>query len=429
MARELQILTWQQARADVLNTNPELATLIDQLSPDNSYQLIKASYLFGDLVIDNGVLQIPSTTGALSRYDDLSCDSEIKQQISYSIIPLILTLNAANEVFIDTGSRIIPLNLFYSGSLLGLFEIMDYNFNNMTRPKWSVSAGARSIFMLPKISESIGFKKLRMNFNIPPSLNLKKMENHWSVFSALASNENFEQPWRNEILIFTKKWLEPNFNDVNWVKFQQYLFGHAWHQAKFAIGKIELSLIWEEFINSIASRNLKPTPYIADQVKHLMAIASGRWPGFRPVDNSQQVAPTNALEKIFIDIYGLKSYLPTCMCAAVLNQGCTKPVYYSLNYPTLLEGSPLNRQGSTLMLDLRDIKLLIETYQNRAEHKTRNKSQFEFYHVEKDMYNEIQSSELIGDTDADFLSLQTKYPEREFCATSPFWRGCIKLAP
>lgn len=271
-----------------------------------------------------------------------------------------MTLHNNNEVFIDTGNRIIPLNLFSAGSLLGLFESVDYMFSQEPEVKWSVSSGARTIFMLPKINESGGFNRLRMHYRLPSNMKLQHLSDHWHLFKAMTAHSNFEQSWHNEILFFTKEWLVKRDDDPHWVRLHRYLFQNAWQQARFAIRKIDLSLRWETFIDAISSRRLKPSPYLADQVKHIMLIVAGKWPGFRPANNSQQIAPTLGLQKAMTEIYSLKYYLPTIMHAHLFGPPIDLPVYYSLHFPTLLEGSPHNKNSSTLMLDLRDIKLLLE---------------------------------------------------------------------
>jgi len=144
----LQEMEWQDVRQEVKAVNSELAAIIDKLSPTKRYKLIKASYNFGDLILKDGIAHLPSTTGIPSSITDLNSDAKLKSNLSYSSIPLFLTLKNANEVFIDTGSRIVPLNIAYPGNMLGLFESMDFLFKQPTLPKWSVTAGSRCIFML-----------------------------------------------------------------------------------------------------------------------------------------------------------------------------------------------------------------------------------------------------------------------------------------
>jgi hypothetical protein len=428
-------MNWQEARDQVHNVDKQLAELIDKIDPDKSFKLIKAIYSYGDLVIKDGILNLPKDKRRASPIYGQTIERKIKEKLSYSTIPLFLTLHNCNEVFIDTGHRVIPLNLFHAGSLLGLFESIDYMyFGQASQAIWSVSAGARTTFTLSKINESGGFKRLKMHYRLPSNMKLQHFSDHWHLFKAIATHPHFEQPWRNEVLFFTKEWLIKRDNDPNWVAFHRYLFQNAWQQARFAIGKVDLSLNWEAFIDAISSRRLKPTPYLADQVKHIMLIVAGRWPGFRPADNSQQAAPTQGLQKSITDIYSLKHYVPTIMHAYLFKALANFPVYYSLYFPTLLEGSPNNKSSSTIMLDLRGIQqlleILIDTYSTNKRFGDGNfkNIEFEYFHVEPDKYEEIQPSKNIIENDPVLSQECSQYPGRIFCATSPFWRGCIRIS-
>jgi hypothetical protein len=429
--KTLQEVTWEDVRLDVKKVNSKLAELIDKINPDKRYKLIKATYAFGDSVIKNGIPCIPVVKGKPPLpITDANVPQNIKNKLAYSNIPLFLTLKNSNEVFVDTGTRIIPLNLFNAGSILGLFESLDYIFKRTaSTPKWSVSAGARTIFTLPKITEKTGSRRLCMQYGLSSGTQMRYLADQWEVFVAIANSPHFNQPWQNEILFFTENWLANHVNDSDWAAFHYYLFQQGWHQAQFAIGKIELSLSWEMFAEAIASRNLKPPPYLADQVKHLMSIAAGKWPGFKPADDTQQIAPTAGLQQAIIDTYFLKTYLPTIMHISLLNSN-NEPIYYSLYHPTLLEGSPNKKIASTIMLDIKYIKTLIDTVKQRginANHNIFNNVAFDYFHVDKDDHAEIQCSKTIPEKDQRFLQNQKQYIDRIFCNTSSFWRGCVRL--
>lgn len=429
----LEELSWEQVQAEVRHVAPELASIIDKISPSAKYKLIRATYAYGDLIVNSGVLQLPDHQGKI--YPITSLSDPLAHKLTYSPIPLFLTLEKANEVFINASSRIIPLNLFNPGSMLGLFEAMDYYFERSSTPQWSVSAGARSIIMLPKITESSGLKRLRNEFKLPASTRLKYLSDHASLFHAITKHENFTQPWENKVLFFTEDWLT-NRHDPAWCELYRYFFKNAWNQAQFAIKKMELSLTWESYVKAISSRNLKPNIYLADQLKHIISIATGMWPGFRSADDSQLVAPTRGIQQAFVNIYQLKDYLPTLMHAFyLLNSDIRLPVYYSLFFPAILEGAPHNESSSTIMFDLKNIKLLLDTAIERNQDNDSSFNQviknthFDYFHVEPDKMQEIQSSRLIPENDNLLLNDQKYFKNRIFCSTSPFWRGCIRINP
>lgn len=427
LTKTLQELNWENIRPQVMKVNPELAKIIDQISPNKSFSFIKARYNFGELILKDGLLHLPEKSKSLSAADL----KKFQEKLSYSKIPLLLILHNANEVFLDIKSRIIPLNLFKPGSLLGLFESMDYLFNYHSIPKWSVSAGARSLFALPKINESAGFKRLRLHYGLPSNISLRTIHDHWQLFVGMSRHESIEPTWHNEILFFTKEWFVQRNNDPAWVAFQQYLFQHAWRQAQFAIEKIELSLVWEVFINNISSRRLKPTPYLIDHLKHIMLIAFRKRPGFRPAI-SDLAAPINAMQKAITDAYSFQ-YAPTIMQTCSLDIENDLPIYYSLAFPTLLEGSSRNQYSSTMMLDLRDIKLLLNILLDslpKSEFKETQilNAHFQFFHVEKDILGDIDSSRSIIEKDP-VLKKNVEDLGGKFCATSPFWRASMLIHP
>lgn len=431
--RWIKEVTWSDIRNQVFTKNPKLAEIIDELDPGPSYKLFQAEYAYGDYIVRDGVPYYPSTTGELRDLEHEKVDSLLKEELTYSTIPLFITLEKANEVFIDTGARLIPLNLFHSGSILGLFETVDGLFQKKAHAIWSVSAGARSIFMLPKINESSGYKKLRGTFSLPPNLKLQNAHDHWNLFRSMASHQNFEGEWSNKVVYFGKKWFQRQGQDILWQKFYHYLIGEAWNQAQFAIEKIELSVLWENFLDALAQRRIKPSPYLASQVRHLMLIGTGTWPGFRPADQSEEIAPTIGFQKAIMNIYELKNYLPSIMHIQPTHMPSSDPIYYSLSFPTVLEGIPYNKSSTTLMLDLREIHLMLDTLQMilQKEQKFKidrlKKTTFDYFHVENDIFNEIKSSAIIGAEDERFSLDKQMFPEYEFCASSSFWRGCIRL--
>ena len=128
------------------------------------------------------------------------------------------------------------------------------------------------------------------------------------------------------------------------------------------VDKAVFSFAWQHFIDAVGTRYLKCRPYIADTIRHIMAVALGAWPAFRPALRHDKTAPITDLQHAFIDVYKLKTYLPIFMQPALFNEkNHFEPVYYSLAFPTFLEGAlPNNKFSPTILSDLREIKLLLE---------------------------------------------------------------------
>ncbi len=417
---------WADAREAVQNTNPELCTIIDRISPDKKYSLIKASFKFGDYIIRNGKLQLP-IKNQLLELDHTEVPQLLREKLNYTSIPLALLLNKGSEVFVIDDNRSIPLNMLYPGQLFGTFETIASILHYKIEVPWNMSAGARTLFTLPSISEQTGYKRLRLMCELPPNINLRNLSNHWLAFSHMVNNKNTNCDWQCEIIFFTKPWFTDHPNDPHWFDFERYLYKQAWQQAQYGINKTKLSLLWQLIVKKFGERHLKPSAYLIDTVKHLITIAGGSAPAFIPADNSQIIAPTATIENLLIDVYRLKKYIPTIMHPSwLLNK--TLPAYYSLAFPTLFEGSPQSKYDSnTVILEIRNIKLLIDTFSKNldVEMPVIANIRWDYFHTEDDVYNEIQSSKQL--IEADPRLIPSHYSEREFCNHAPFWRGCVRI--
>jgi hypothetical protein len=434
--RGLSLVTWKEVRDDVNKVNPELAKRVDKLNPDDSYKIVKARYYYGDVFVNNGETFLPNNKNVLVPISDPSIDPKIREELSYTPMPIFMSLNKSSELFFDTGKRTIPLNLFHKGELAGLYETMDYLMGVAQKPIWSFSAGARSIFMLPKITDKINLNKLHLAYDIPTTTQVKNLTDHWEMFKHIAQNDPTGCHWQSEVLFFCKEWFDRKYESKIELSLRDYILKVIWRHANFAIDKVKFNMFWEAFASIISSRRLQPKPYLIDQVKHLLSIVAGNFPGFIVANNAEEVAPIKCLQEAFIKHYSLKEYLPTIMYASMpaTCEATPKYFYYSLANPTVLEGSPVKKNTSTIVNDLREIKMLIETLKNRTDsHNAHNITQIiqntniDYFHYKNDTYNQIRASDNIALDDSTFLQDQAKFGDRKFCPTSPFFSGCIRI--
>ena len=154
MRTELEMLDWSDVREAVQKVNPRLVNIIDNLKLSPQHKLIKATYAFGDLIVKEGHLCLPIQ------------ESKLYTQLNYSPIPLSLLLNKSSEVFVQNHDSALPLNRLQPGNFFGTFEAVNFMMHKPAASIWHVSAGARSIFMLPKISDLSGIKRLRAHYPI-----------------------------------------------------------------------------------------------------------------------------------------------------------------------------------------------------------------------------------------------------------------------
>jgi hypothetical protein len=414
MKLNIEPLLWEEIKSEVKAVNKTLYEIVEKAKPTTKHLLYKVKYKFGDLITENGVLNLPDSHGVLIPITSNLISPEIKNPISYRSIPLFLVLKNSCEVFIDMDTRTVPLNVFYAGNLLGLFETHDLLTNRPSDPIWTVSAGGRSIFMLPSLADNQGINRLRRFYDFSVKETPSHLRDHWDFFKSIVNSPKFEQEWSCEILIFSEAWLDTS--SPNLFDFERYLFGHSWRQSQYAMEKVKFSFVWQIFMGAIYKRHLNLRPYLADTAKHLFLIASKEWTGFCPADDSQRIAPTLGLQKAIVDIYQLKNHLPTIMHPTPLEEvERLFPVYYSLSYPTLLEGEPEHGTLNRIMPDLREIKMAMDTLFERATPQEKiklsmiNDVTFECFHSENDLYNEIRKSTEIAKEDNRFMALEKEF--------------------
>lgn len=423
------VITWDQIRRDVARVNPELYRIIDALSPGKNYKLLKATYHFGDLIVDAGQINIPYENTLISL-KQFCAEKRLGAHFLYSPIPLGLLLNRSCEVFVSAMDRAIPLNLLKKGALFGVFEVMSYLTHLPAVPIWQVSSGARTIFTLPKIANTHGMNRLCAHYHLSPSLKTPALSEQWLLMKAIAQAPAFENVWLNDIVFFSESWFQHK-SDPAWIDFYHYLYKTSWQQSQYAVGKVIFALHWQKFIQVVSKRHLKPRPYLSDTIKHLFLMLSNAAPGIVFNQDDEDVAPTHGIQHALLDVYQLKNYFPTLLNIGPVNALDQQvPIYYSLSYPTLLEGHPQDTTSSTIMLDIRDIKRLIETlHMNRHEGEDHliNEVTFNFFHVDDDKYHDILPSKKITDYDPSLLN-QVSNSDQSFCYSSAFWKGCIRIA-
>ena len=428
---DLEETYWEDVREEVYKINPELAKICDDISPGKKYPLLRLSYSYGSTIVDQGEFCLPSSTGELISIKDARVSSFLQEKLSYSSIPLSLVLHNNTEVFVETNERINPLNFFKPGDLFGVFESMGCLTGITSEPIWSVTAGARSVFMIPRITDKIGHNRIRKEFGISKNDPPTNLQSHWKVFKEIYARMEKNNPWTNDILVFTHKWFDNN-NDVSWLKFQKYIFKLCWQQMQLLRDSTEFSLLWASFADAMSSRNLKPRPYLIDTLKYLVSIANGAGVAFKPVLD-ESALPVSFIQDAYINFYNLKTYIPTLMQPCKLEQDI-KNVYYSLSLPTVLESTPYVRNAPSLIEDERDIKRLLETLTHTIKVKDFiinpiKHVRYDFFHTDVDQYGEILSSKNIAEEDPSFTSFDLdQFNDRIFCTTSSFFRGCIRIS-
>lgn len=430
--------SWDKIGPQVSSTNPKLFEIIENLSPGPEYTLYKLSLPFGCKYVDRGKLLLPDDSGNLLPLDDTSIDSNVREDLDYNLNsnPLSLILKGSFEIFFTMEHHTIPFAMASKGDVMSTGIALDSEYNHQPAFLWNISAGARSLFMLPKISVASKLKKLQKELGFESDVPSNLLD-HGTVFQKIANSQNIKSNWHAEILFFGKKWFE-SLEDKAWMEFSHFLHKKAWRGYSFWRSEFIWNLIFS-FIQK--EKNLKPNPYIADTTKHLLSMAVGAYPGFSPAINDD-VGPISCIQKVFAEIYQLNNYPPIIMQPHYFSTDThDRDVYYSLEYPTTFCFSPKARRLSNKIVDLIDIKYLLKRYIDMINSGNLNlegtplsnldtRMTYSYYHSDARLSDNINCSKLIFQEDPNFKKASKKYWESDmsFPEKSPFLNGCIRLS-
>jgi hypothetical protein len=318
----------------------------------------------------------------------------------------------------------MPSKLFDTGTMFGLWEAYDPAPSEFVKKVWNLTAGARTTFMLAKISDAVSHDRLRRDYAIHAYLP-RGLLDHYKIFMELAhKNDEQENDWYCDILFFVDKWLENKEDSISSLQLHKYWLEEAWRQSFNCRNQMSYDVAWEEFSKEVTRRNYKPRAYI-NTIKHLLTLGEGIYPGFIPALPNEVAVPVHLIQDAYMKGYLLKKYAPIIMTPYHLrNKG--EFVYYSLSLPTQLEYAPQAKNSPSIMTDMRELKMLMQILQESIKEKTVS---YEFFHSEADRFGEIRPSSELPEEDARLTTMPSGYDihNKWFCDNSPFWRGCIRI--
>lgn len=422
---------WKDIRAQVRVGYPAFAEIIDALDPDDEHYLYRLEYPYGDLIVEKGIFQVPNLDGHVVPISHSTVPNKVKNDLGYSgTIPLGLVLKNSIEASMLSKNRVIPSSIVKEGQLISLWRVLDEGPSFHTGRFWNIYSGARSICMIPKITDASSHKALKSKFGLKANIPQNLFE-QWELFVNIANHFDHSEQWRSSILFFPKRWLEHK-KDKEWIEFYLFLHNAVWQSSSFRRNQFIFDFA---FSRAQENRNLRPNPYLADTVRHLIAIGSGAVPAFTPaVDDS--AAPVKLLQQVYLEDYSLKKYAPTIVHLHHFSPGDQCPVYYSFQIPTTTVFSPKSRKLSSAMVELHEVKHIMETLlseilkQNLEVEGTplfelAKNVRYSYFHSEKDKSGEILSAAEIENLDQRFNKTVINNKEYVFPEFSPFFRGCV----
>ncbi len=434
---QIQKVYWDDVRGLVQALNPEFARLLDEYAFGKGCYFYKAIYPYGALVLNQSRLMLPNDVGEIVPITDPTLNKEVGKDLAYNekSLPVGMVLANSFEIFYPRKeSTISDKGLLKPGKVFGAENSLHPKKRGSPLFLWDMTAGARSIFMLPKIAEEKKHYQLQKAFNIESAP--QSLIQQWSMFKDLANHPNFLEDWNAEVLFFPQHWFA-HFNDCGWSKFYLYFYRMVWASMEFersqSVWNLIYSLILEESQDCFSSQ-------IANTVKYLIHIGMGGRPGFAPAMDDI-AAPIRRIQDIYYEVYGLKKYPAVLMVPTFFEaQQSNLPVYYSLQFPIATEFSRSNHGRNSLVDDLERIGALILKCESALLPKGYDldnsllmdlftRVDFKCFHTLKDVRNHVRNSVEIAEEDLRFARTLThaSFPEN-LSQKIAFTNACVRIS-
>jgi hypothetical protein len=430
---------WKDIRDRISNIEPTFSRIVDELNPGKEFPLYLAYYPYGTLKGDTKSTFLPKAERGFYRLSDTDIPKDIRDNLGYgkSSAPLAMLLDKSLELFIDLKHEgiTIPRILYTPGSFFPFARILSRKSTYTYAPNGvlTMTAGARSVFMLSNIGCATNHLSLQRDFNIqtPPP---KSLYDHWHVFRQIVNSDAINSSWRACLMYFSQNWLDKLYAEKAWLPLKLYLHELAWKYYEF-----QRNQFYYDFVFSIIQkrRNLKPNPYLADTAQHLFSIAIGAAPGYVPACDTENL-PADILKKVFVDSYGMKKYFPIIFHPAHYKlENVQNPIYYSLQYPSTHAFSPKSRKLSSTLTDMRELEHITKVFRDELSNDegmcsdtilnfVANNIKFNYFHNKLDGHRIIKPSEKMYLLDTRFAEGADAF-SGTFASDGPFARGCISI--
>jgi hypothetical protein len=430
--KSIEIISWKDARESVLRVNPELAQAIDESQPKASHKLIKVKYPYGAEIIKKGMFFIPSGKG-LTEFSKAS--SELQKLLDYSwmSVPLGIVTKGAIESFWLSNDSVIPQGILEEGATCAkrtIFSNVKFNFKSI----WNLTAGARTLFLLPSIKDREGYARLAKYFQIP-SIIPRTYFDQWFVFKDLALKNFPEHNWYSEMIFFTRPWVEEIILNKG-SPLGSYLHNSFLNNSEFLRNEHVFNFIWHNFLNTVNAKRVIVDSYLYEYSKYLVKAGMGASLAFSP-DFTDRVAPIEFLSRVYVDIYSLKQQ-PIFMKTSKNKWGEEgNSLYLSLQLPIHYQNKPCRGKRSTGVESLKSISDILDIFKQKLNsdknlikgsilESFNNCIDYKYYHKDKTSHPEISSSNLILDNNKEFTPLGP-YSALEKPYYNVFFKGCINI--
>jgi len=281
-------IAWTDLHGELDRVPEKLRNALDRvLLKGGKKQVFHVRYPYGQLIVDKGQFLPPCGADACS-----SCRSLI-DETRYSQVPLALLLRNATEVFIDYPRddvydfRFAPLRLIPEGELLGVFEVLDALIGTPScRPSWSVSSGARSVWVLAALGNTNLTKELSKPVNPNATETARKVkitwdsdeEPHWKLIQTCAAAHGTH--WYTDLIVFPGGLLESSEGSNDLLN-EMLIIG--WKYS----GALRQSSIEDTTIRDVVTRTMRKITLPGGEMhhyaamRHFLNVMTGSMPAYR----------------------------------------------------------------------------------------------------------------------------------------------------
>lgn len=398
MSGTIECLTWSDVREQVSKVNRDLFELLDGVLQAGDVGFYRITYSYGEKIISRCHL-------CLDTENQSSLPSSIRQ------MPLGLVLTRSLEQYIETVNAVLPYHVYGAGDCFGIYENLTNN-----DPKYAcgeVSAGLRTVFLLPRISDRSAHLSLQREFSIdfPPP---KSLLEHHRVFTSLACYSD----WNCQVLVFDK---------TIFTKHKQAFFNYWIKQTTDKqlneYNSMAEDKDWQVLSERVRQQRWHIKPQLFNYIRYILRISNNSLPGYIPAGIDEDGLPVHFIQDCYINKYGLKNHTPIIMQPANLSS-YTGMVYISLAMPTLITYPVARGEERSLMADMRDLKLWLQRFHETSCHQL---ATYKFFHSDEDQTGQIQLAKTMPLQDRRLLKTYDEYRGRSFPDNSPFLKGCVRI--
>lgn len=433
---EIKKIFWTDVRNIMESINPVFFELVDKLSPDSRFPMYLVDYGYGDLVGDDDGIFLPTRAGQYVRLDSEYTPQSMLNDLAYGLTnsPLGMFFDKSFEWFLNTSdeqiNRTFPIYIDPPGTFFSIGHIINYGYTATHLPNGVlfVTAGSKSNFMIPKIGCGVMHSRIQKNYNTTKPAP-RSYHEHADIFQDIVKSKGYKKDWRASVLYFSESWVENISKDSAWQEVRDYFYRISNHRSEYAVNSDYYNHVYRV---TNKRNNLKSNLLIYETARHLFEILLGAKLGFAPAIDDE-LLPLSLIQEIYLECYKLE-YLPIVAVPAYYNHLDPKPVYYSLQYPSLCSYSPKARNASTTLSDLIALIDVVHKYQkdfsspireckNTILEEVSKITKFNFYHSATEGNSIIKSPEIIQVQDERFRG------EMKFPINASFFKGCVSISP